>query len=123
MLLGLGVGVIVVMVVVFGNDLLRMSVSTQDYDIFVDPLLDKQNLFVIGRVTVQNTGSETLTNIRVNFGAGDNLDLGTLSPGQKVILSPPAGNPMEFVMVTADNDIFVSNGYRQMPKMVGMMGS
>ena len=123
MLLGLGVGVIVVMVVVFGNDLLRMSVSTQDYDIFVDPLLDKQNLFVIGRVTVQNTGSETLTNIRVNFGAGDNLDLGTLSPGQKVILSPPAGNPMEFVMVTADNDIFVSKGYRQMPKMVGMMGS
>ena len=123
MLLGLGVGVIAVMVVVFGNDLLRMSVSTQDYDIFVDPLLDKQNLFVIGRVTVQNTGSETLTNIRVNFGAGDNLDLGTLSPGQKVILSPPAGNPMEFVMVTADNDIFVSKGYRQMPKMVGMMGS
>ena len=123
MLLGLGVGVIAVMVVVFGNDLLRMSVSTQDYDIFVDPLLDKQNLFVIGRVTVQNTGSEVLTNIRVNFGAGDNLDLGTLAPGQKVILSPPAGNPMEFVMVTADNDIFVSKGYRQMPKMVGMMGS
>ena len=30
---------------------------------------------------------------------------------------------MEFVMVTADNDIFVSKGYRQMPKMVGMMGS
>ena len=123
MLLGLGVGVIAVMAVVFGNDLLRLSVSTQDYEIFVDPLLDKQNLFVIGRVTVQNIGSEALTNIRVNFGAGDNLDLGTLAPGQKVILSPPSGNPMEFVMITADNDIFVSKGYRQMPKMVGMMGS
>jgi hypothetical protein len=30
---------------------------------------------------------------------------------------------MQFVQVTADNDIFVSKAYREMPKMVGMMGS
>ena len=108
---------------VFGADLLKLSVSTKDHDIFVDPILDKQSLFVMGRVTIQNIGSQTLTNVYVNFGAGDTLELGTIKAGQKIIVSPPPENPMEFVMITADNNIFVSKAYREMPKMVGMMGS
>jgi len=118
-----GISAIVLVVVVFGADLVKLSVPTQEYDIFVDPILDKQSLFVMGRVTIQNTGSQPLTNIHVNFGAGDTLDLGTLKAGQRIILSPPPDNPMEFVMISADNDIFVSKAYREMPKMVGMMGS
>ena len=122
-LIGVGVGVIVVMAVVFGGDIFKMSVSTQDYDVFVDPILDKQNMFVMGRVTIQNTGSQPLTNVNVNFGSGDTLELGTLKAGQKIIVSPPPDNPMEFVMLSADNDVFVNKAYREMPKMVGMMGS
>ena len=122
-ILGIGVAAIAIMGVIFGMDVLKLSVSTQEHDIYVDPLLDKQSLFVMGRVTIQNTGSQSLTNIRVNFGAGDTLDLGTLKPGQKVIVSPPPDNPMEFVMISADNGIFVNKAYREMPKMVGMMGS
>jgi len=118
-----GIAAIVIAAVVFSGDILKLSVPTQDYDIFVDPILDKQSLFVMGRVVIQNTGSQPLTNIHVNFGAGDTLDLGTLKAGQKIILSPPPDNPMEFVMISADNDIFVSKAYREMPKMVGMMGS
>jgi len=118
-----GISAIVLVAVVFGIDILKLSVSTQEYDIFVDPILDKQSMFVMGRVTIQNTGSQPLTNIHVNFGAGDTLDLRTLKAGQKIILSPPPDNPMEFVMISADNDIFVSKAYREMPKMVGMMGS
>ncbi len=108
---------------VFGFDVAKLSVPTQDYDIFVDPLIDQQNLFEVGRVTIQNTGSKPLTNIRVNFGDGDTLDLRILEPGDKILLSPPPENSMQFVQVTADNDIFVSKAYRSMPKMVGMMGS
>ncbi|PJC51345.1 MAG: hypothetical protein CO032_00075 [Nitrosopumilales archaeon CG_4_9_14_0_2_um_filter_34_16] len=111
------------MAVIFGMDILKLSISIQEYDIFVDPILDKQNMFVMGRVTIQNTGSQPLTNIHVNFGEGDTLDLGILKSGQKIIVSPPPENPMEFVMVSADNDIFVNKAYREMPKMVGMMGS
>lgn len=118
-----GIVAIAMAVIVFGADILKLSVPTQEYDIFVDPILDKQSLFVMGRVTIQNTGSQPLTNIHVNFGAGDTLDLKTLKAGQKIILSPPPDNPMEFVMISADNDIFVSKAYREMPKMVGMMGS
>ena len=90
---------------------------------FVDPILDKQSLFVMGRVTIQNTGSQPLTNIHINFGDGDTLDISTLKTGQKIIVSPPPENSMEFVMINADNGVFVSKAYREMPKMVGMMGS
>ena len=122
-IIGIGVGAITVMGVIFGSDVLKLSVSTQEYDIFVDPLLDEQGMFTMGRITIQNTGSQPLTNIHVNFGAGDTLDLEMLKVGQKIIVSPPPENPMEFVMISADNDIFVSKAYREMPKMVGMMGS
>ena len=122
-IIGIGVGAIAVMGVIFGSDVLKLSVSTQEYDIFVDPLLDEQGMFTMGRITIQNTGSQPLTNIHVNFGAGDTLDLEMLKVGQKIIVSPPPENPMEFVMISADNDIFVSKAYREMPKMVGMMGS
>ena len=121
--IGVIVGVASTMGIVFGVDILKLSVSTQDYDIFVDPILDKQSMFVMGRVTIQNIGSQPLTNIHVNFGAGDTLDLGTLKAGQKIIVSPPPDNPMEFVMISADGDVFVNKAYREMPKMVGMMGS
>ena len=122
-ILGIGVAAIAIMGLIFGMDVLKLSISTQEHDIYVDPLLDKQSLFVMGRVTIQNTGSQSLTNIHVNFGAGDTLDLGTLKPGQKIIVSPPPDNPMEFVMISADNGIFVNKAYKEMPKMVGMMCS
>jgi hypothetical protein len=115
-----GIGI---MALVFGSDVIKMSVPTQDYDIFVDPIIDKQNLFDIGRVTIQNIGSKPLTNIHINFGDGDTMDLKILEPGDKILLSPPSENSMEFVMISADNDVFVSKAYRTPPKMVGMMGS
>ena len=122
-IIAISVGIIAIMTLVFGLNILKLSISTQEYDIFVDPIIDKQSLFVTGRVTIQNTGSQPLTNIHVNFGAGDTLDIKTLKSGQKIILSPPSDNPMEFVMINADNDIFVNKAYRELPKMVGMMGS
>ncbi|MCA9827872.1 MAG: hypothetical protein KC444_05710 [Nitrosopumilus sp.] len=122
-ILAAGICGIAAMAVIFSIDALKLSVSTQEYDIFVDPILDKQSLFVMGRVTIQNIGSQPLTNVHVNFGAGDTLELGTINVGQKIIVSPPPENPMEFVIVSADNDVFVSKAFREMPKMVGMMGS
>jgi len=107
----------------FGSNVIQMSVPVQDYDIFVDPIIDKQNLFDIGRITIQNTGSKPLTNIHINFGDGDTMDLKLLEPGDKILLSPPSDNSMQFVQISADNDVFVSKAYRTPPKMVGMMGS
>lgn len=114
---------IVVMAITFGMDILKLSVSTEEYSVFVDPIIDKQSLFVVGRVTVQNTGSEPLTNVRINFGDGDTQDMRVLEPGQKIILTPPEDNPMRAVTVSADNGVYEMKAYRELPKMVGMMGS
>ncbi len=122
-LLVVGIVVISIIGVLITLSLSKGVISTQEYQIDVDPFKDPQNLFVTARVMIQNTGSKPLTNIMVNFGDGDLQPLGTLEPGQKVILSPPEDNSLHRVVVTADNNIAVSKEYRIPPKMVGMMGS
>jgi hypothetical protein len=122
LLLG-GIGVIVILGIVVSLSLSKGVIFSEEYAIFVDPFKDEQDLFVMARVTIQNTGNQPLTNVRANFGGGDIQELGTLVPGQKIIVSPPTENKMEFVMVTADNGIFVNKAYRTPSKMPGMMGS
>lgn len=114
---------IVVIGIVVGVSLSQGTFASQKYDILVDPLKDQQSLFTMARVTIQNTGSEPLTNVRANFGSGQIQELGTLKPGQKIIVSPPSDNPLEFVIVTADEGIYVNKVYRVPTKMPGMMGS
>jgi hypothetical protein len=123
MFIGAGIAAIAIIGVIISLNFFQMVIPTQDYDIYVDPIIDDQNLFVMARITIQNTGSQPLTNVRVNFGGGDTLELGTLDPGKKILVSPPPDNELLFVQVSADQDIFVSKAYRSLPKMVGMMGS
>ena len=123
MLIGLGVGVIAVLGLVVGLSISKGVITPKEYDIFVDPFKDEQDLFVMARVTIQNIGSNPLTNVKANFGGGDIQELGTLKPGQKIIISPPAENDMKFVMVTSDEGIFITKAYRTPVKMPGMMGS
>jgi len=95
----------------------------QEYAIFVDPIKDKQSLFIMSRVMIQNTGTKPLTNVRANFGSADIQEFGTLQPGQRILVSPRAENTNNFVIVTANEGIYVSKVYREPIKMPGMMGS
>ncbi len=122
-LLVAGIGVIAVLGIVVTFTLSKGVIASEEYAIFVDPFKDKQDLFVMARVTIQNIGSQPLTNVKANFGGGDIQELGTLKPGQKILVSPPSDNEMEFVMVTADEGIFVNKAFRIPVKMPGMMGS
>jgi len=94
-----------------------------DHSIMVDPTVEKQSLFTIARVTVQNTGSSPLTNLTINYGDNDIDFIGTLDPGKTIILSPPQGNSLQYVIVTADGDVHVFKAYREPVAMPGMMGS
>ena len=94
-----------------------------EYSILVDPTKEQQSLFVIARVLIQNTSSQSLTNLAIDYGEGDKNFIGTLKPGEKIILSPPDGNPLQYVTVTADNGIYVFKAYREPVAMPGMMGS
>ena len=99
------------------------STTFNEYSILVDPTKEQQSLFVIARVLIQNTSNQSLTNLAIDYGEGDKDFIGTLKPGQTIILSPPNGNPLQYVTVTADNGIYVFKAYREPVAMPGMMGS
>lgn len=94
-----------------------------DHSIMVDPTVEKQSLFTIARVTIQNTGTSPLTNLTINYGDNDIDFIGTLDPGKTIILSPPQGNSLQYVIVTADGDVHIFKAYREPVAMPGMMGS
>ena len=94
-----------------------------NHSIMVDPTVEKQSLFTIARVTIQNTGTSQLTNLTINYGDNDTDFIGTLNPGKTLILSPPVGNSLQYVIITADGDVHVFKAYREPVAMPGMMGS
>jgi hypothetical protein len=106
------------------------TIATKDYAIDIDPIKDNQNLFNTARVTVTNTGKLPLTNIVVNYGSGSISGganaiekLASLSPGEKVLLSPPESSALQSVTVTAGHGLSVTKAYRTPFKIPGMMGS
>ena len=99
------------------------STTTSDSSIMVDPTKEKQSLFILARVMIQNTGSQHLTNITIDYGDGDKDFISILKPGKTMILSPPDGNSLQFVRVTADGNVDVYKAYREPIAMPGMMGS
>jgi len=122
-LIGCGIGgaiavIILVIIMAFPG-----STVTSDNSILVDPTKEKQSLFVIARVMIQNTGNHPLTNITIDYGDGDKDFISILKPGKTMILSPPDGNSLQFVRVTADGNVDVYKAYREPIAMPGMMGS
>jgi len=100
-----------------------VGIAQEEYSLSVDPTKEKQSLFIMARVSLENTGSKPLTNVELNFGDGDKIYLGTLKPGQSEIISPPQGNSLQFVIVTSNEGVYVSKVYREPIAMPGMMGS
>ena len=122
-LIGCGIGGAAAVIILVITMAFPGSTTTSDYSILVDPTKEKQSLFVLARVTVQNTGSQSLTNITIDYGDGDKDFIPTLKPGETIILSPPEENSLQFVRVTADGGIDVYKAYREPIAMPGMMGS
>jgi hypothetical protein len=100
-----------------------VSTTTSEHSILVDPTKEKQSLFLLARVTIQNTGNQPITNITVDYGDGDKDFISILKSGQTLILSPPGGNSLQFVRIIADGNIDVYKAYREPVAMPGMMGS
>ena len=104
-LIGCGIGGAAAVIILVITMAFPGSTTTSDYSILVDPTKEKQSLFLLARVTVQNTGSQSLTNITIDYGDGDKDFIPTLKPGKTIILSPPEENSLQFVRVTADGGI------------------
>ena len=122
-LIGSGIGGTIAVIILVITMAFPGSTVTSDNSILVDPTKEKQSLFVLARVMIQNTGNQPLTNITIDYGDGDKDFIPILKPGKTMILSPPDGNSLQFVRVTADGDVDVYKAYREPVAMPGMMGS
>jgi len=122
-LIGCGIGGVAAVIILVITMAFPGSTVTSDNSILVDPTKEGQSLFVIARVMIQNTGNQPLTNITIDYGDGDKDFILILKPGKTMILSPPDGNSLQFVRVTADGNVDVYKAYREPIAMPGMMGS
>jgi len=122
-LIGCGIGGTIAVIILVITMAFPGSTVTSDNSILVDPTKEKQSLFVIARVMIQNTGNQPLTNMTIDYGDGDKDFISILKPGKTMILSPPDGNSLQFVRVTADGNVDVYKAYREPIAMPGMMGS
>ena len=122
-LVGCGIGGVAAVIILVITMAFPGSTVTSDNSILVDPTKEGQSLFVIARVMIQNTGNQPLTNITIDYGDGDKDFISILKPGKTMILSPPDGNSLQFVRVTADGNVDVYKAYREPIAMPGMMGS
>ena len=122
-LIGCGIGSAATIIILVISMAFPSSITIADNSIMVDPTKEKQTLFVLARVMIQNTGDQSLTNLTIDYGDGDKDFIPTLNPGKTIILSPPGGNSLQFVRVTADGGIDIYKAYREPIAMPGMMGS
>ena len=122
-LIGSGIGGSTVIIFLVVTMAFPGSTTTSDSSILVDPTKEQQSLFILARVMIQNTGDHPLTNITIDYGGGDKDFIPTLKSGKTMLLSPPDGNSLQFVRVTADGGIDVYKAYREPVAMPGMMGS
>jgi len=122
-LIGCGIGGATVIIILVVTMAFPGSTTTSDSSILVDPTKEKQKLYILARVMIQNTGNYPLTNITIDYGGGDKDFIPILKSGKTIILSPPNDNSLQFVRVTADGGIDVYKAYREPVAMPGMMGS
>jgi len=122
-LIGFGIGGAATIIILVISMAFPSSITIDDNSIMVDPTKEKQSLFLLARVMIQNTGDQSLTNLTIDYGDGDKDFIPTLMPGKTIILSPPNDNSLQFVRVTADGGIDIYKAYREPIAMPGMMGS
>jgi len=64
-LIGCGIGGVIAVIILVITMAFPGSTVTPDNSILVDPTKEKQSLFVLARVMIQNTGNQPLTNITI----------------------------------------------------------
>ena len=89
-LIGCGIGGATVIIILVVTMAFPGSTTTFDSSILVDPTKEKQSLFILARVMIQNTGNNPLTNITIDYGGGDNITvLPDFNVGIKSLSPPP----------------------------------
>jgi len=97
---------------------------TQQYAIFLNPVIEKGNVGTEIHVIVQNVGRDALTHVKIDYGPGSKSDLiPILNPGEKLTTSPSNVDEADGVTVTTDQGITVSRQYVSPIALPGMAGN
>lgn len=114
--------IVLVTIFILNNNNMTFSTNKKEFDLNIDALKEEQSLFTHTRVTITNTGKQSLTDIKVDYG-NKSETVALLEPGHSYPLSPPAGSDLQRIIVTSDQGINITKEYRTPLKMPGMMGS
>ncbi len=86
---------------------------SEKYSISVDPIIVKDEMGTETHVAIRNIGTDVLTHVVVYYGGSAKSDIiPTLSPGEKISLSPPEGSELNEVRITTDQGINITKEYR-----------
>jgi hypothetical protein len=97
--------------------------TSEKYSMSVDPIIVQDAMGTETHVAIKNTGSESLTNIIVNYGGTAKPDnIPVLGPGEKISLSPPEGSKFDQVHITTDQGINITKQYRT-PTSIDFVGN
>ena len=95
-----------------------------DYALEVDATRDTTDISgTMYRIRVANVGTERLTDITAELGAGDVQHKDFLEPGQTYYFYPAPETPPATIRVTANEGIEVVTDYRTPAKTIGLPGS
>lgn len=90
--------------------LLAFHGSTSQYSLYVDARTESGDGVTESHVTILNSGSGALTNVRVDYGNySDNIPI--IKSGERVILSPPTSS--KSVTITDDQGVTVTKPFSQ----------
>jgi uncharacterized membrane protein len=107
------VGGFLVIIVFLVANFLPLTGTSEKYNMSVDPILISDEMGTETHVSIKNTGTDTLTNIVVNYGGTAKPDvIPKLNPGEKISLSPPVGSELKVVKVTTNEGIEITKEYR-----------
>ena len=104
----IGGGAAVVIAVVL---LLTLNGPTAEYSLYVDARTESGDGTADSHLTMINTGKEPLTNLKMTYDVGKPDTISILSPGDRVILSPPAVS--HSVIITDDQGLTVTKPFQQ----------
>ncbi len=102
---GAAVAIAVVIMFVF------QSAPTAQYSLYVDARTESGDGLSESHVTIINTGSAPLTNIKMTYDTGNPDKVPLLNPKDKMILSPPSS--AKTVTITTDQGYTITKSFEQ----------
>lgn len=104
--IGGGAAVVIAVVLV-----LTLHGPTSTYSLYVDARTESGDGTTDSHLTMINTGTQPLTNLKMTYDIGKPDTLPILNPGDRVILSPPVTS--HSVIITDDQGLTVTKPFQQ----------